>query len=458
MSKHCEQFEESLEITGPRAARFGGGEAPRLLPGVRAHSSVLVQTAQEIDYYALRNATQANPQALVETCTDLARRRALSARARRSGYGSTDHEADGLSFGQVRDMPALRQLMDRVGQITVQVPDGRGGQRAIVTDSMALLTSSMAVADVNYGYESVPTISEFLIGEEIDDIQPNTEIGMPLDFGTGNATDVPVRVNEGELGYGEVGAGEERYTVLDFPQGFKRSFSQQFVDRAPAQVYNQLLQLGNHMRERVEMWSLVKATDHHGSASSGSHHVMVRQRATAALFSATANTPGTRAPSGTRITNNALVDSTDLDALRVRLASFRNERGYPIPVRNMILLVPDALWVTAWKILGAVFEPGVFNEPNFFGPQGPVRMTLLSSPYLDLLSTSAWYGGDPRRILVRKWALRPEVATYGGTGTQAFVDSRTALCVRLAWDMEVGVRDYVGWVQSLSDQTAPKDE
>jgi len=204
-------------------------------------------------------------------------------------------------------------------------------------------------------------------------------------------------------------------------------------------------------------------TDYDGSKSSPTEPYVYRPNGTGtALFSATANTPGTRAPSGTCIQNNALVDETDLDASRNRLAGFKNARGERIslPWSEVVTFVPYALIGTLSKIGNSEYVPGVENERSNYGPSGmwsipPERR--LTTPKLDDLSSSAWYQGIPKRQFKRKWKLRFEYVTLG-TDTQAYLNSRIAFQARIAWDVEIGATDYVYWVQNLSGTTFPADE
>jgi hypothetical protein len=103
--------------------------------------------------------------------------------------------------------------------------------------------------------------------------------------------------------------------------------------------------------------------------------------------------------------------------------------------------------------------PGVENEVSNWGPRGKWRITperVISSPKLDDLSASAWYYGAPKRQFVRKWKLRMEYVTLGAN-TEEYLKRRVAFQARIAWDVEVGARDYVYWVQSLAATTFPKD-
>jgi hypothetical protein len=134
----------------------------------------------------------------------------------------------------------------------------------------------------------------------------------------------------------------------------------------------------------------------------------------------------------------------------------RNARGYPIANWPEQILIPDALWETAFAIFQSVMVPGVMNQANFWGPEGPGGpVELIATPMLDLLTTTSFYGGRARRQFVRKWKMRPEVAVYGGRGTESFLRTREGMRVRIGWDMTIGVRDHVFWVESLSGTTPP---
>jgi len=160
--------------------------------------------------------------------------------------------------------------------------------------------------------------------------------------------------------------------------------------------------------------------------------------------------------SGTRVTTNSLVDDTDLENARVRLAGMKNERGERvfIPMNRCILLVPDALQNVAWRILNSEMTPGVEGEVSPWGTKGAYRPKLVSSPLLDDLSTSAWYLGDFRRQFVRKWKLRFESVSLG-MDTESYLRQRIAFQARVGWDCEVGARDYIYAVQSIAATTAP---
>lgn len=432
-----------------------GKNSPRCGPAVRAHESVLAAPREELRWADIVRRTKEGDnggQWLQEKIRELGARRADLAARRRTGERVSDPDAEGLSFAAVGSkLPDLQRKLD----FQVQLPD-TGEERATVsTSAFVLATSAMAVADINTAFESVPTISDDLV-MDLDDNNANTEIAAALEFAhIGNLTDTPKALNEEEQ-YREVGAGEDRYTGLTFKDGYQRAFSQTFIERAPAQIFSQLSDLGQGAREVMEWISIGWLMDYWGSRGSNQTlHSLYFNRTATSLFSTTANTPGTGAPSGTRIENNALVDPTNLTTLRERLASMRSGRNMPVANWPEVIMVPDARWEEAWAILQSAKVPGIFNEENFWGPNGPGATRLYSSPMIDLFSTVAWYGGRPTRQFMRKWATRPEVVVHGGSDTLPYLHTREGFRVRIGWDMRLFCRDYRFWVENLEATTAP---
>ena len=183
-----------------------------------------------------------------------------------------------------------------------------------------------------------------------------------------------------------------------------------------------------------------------------------RNKAGASLY-VTVNTGLTRLPpTGNQITNNALVDSTDLENARARLAGMTNSRNkrIAIPISECQLVVPDAVAPTAQTILGSQLTPGVANEQNPWGPQGSYRPQLKSTPKIDAFTTTCWLLGAFKKQFRRKWSIRMEMVTMSGDLTN-YLRQRIAFEARVAWDCEVGATDYVYVVRNLAASTAPKD-
>lgn len=332
-----------------------------------------------------------------------------------------------------------------------------GAQRAVTASAFPILVGTTAIAAINDSYAAVPTVGEQLV-TEIEDSKKVTTIAAvhTLD----NHVD---EVKETE-DFPEIGTDEEKVEIRHKRNGRKLTVSAEAIEENEiADIVTRINALGEIAAEWIEEQTLRRVTDHDGSASSAAEPYVYRPAGTGtALFSSSANTPGTRAPSGTRKTSNALVDETDLDNARVLLASMKNARGKRIalPWSEVVVLVPYALVGTLAKIGNSEYVPGVQNEVSNYGPRGmwsipPERR--ITTPKLDDFSAAAWYMGIPRRQFRRKWKLRFEYVTLG-MDTQAYLNSRIAFQARIAWDCEIGATDYVYWVQNLAASTAPKDE
>lgn len=355
-----------------------------------------------------------------------------------------------LSWRSVVDLRALWAALadvqvpvDRIG------PDGQ--VRAVMASAFPVLCGGLTVAGINDAYMGVATIGQELVTEMEDDKRVSF-IASVLTQGPSND-----RVEEAGL-FPEIGAGDERYEIRSHKNGRKLSVTREAIqENDVGNIVARINALGEIMAEYVEKLTLRKVCDVWGSATSpGEDYVLRLNGSGTALYSTSANAPGTRAPSGTRVASNPLNSTTALENARIRHNTFTNSRGEKIakPMAGMKLLVPDALLPTALKLLGSMLEPGVENETNNWGPQGEFRPQLVTSPKLDSISTTAWYLGDFQKQFIRKWKMRMEYVELG-ENTQAYLDRQIAFQARIAWDVDIGAVDYVHVVQNLSGTTAP---
>jgi hypothetical protein len=396
-------------------------------------------------------------------CLDVAalRAAALKCAELRGGEGSQAFmealnraaEEGHLSWDRVGHMMDLRQL-DGILIPALVADDARPGQfRTVLTGALPALISQLNIAVVNEAYAELPSIDDQLV-TDFDDPKALSFYALIL---AGNVDNDQVEEN-GE--FPEIGVSEEVYEIHHRKNGRKIKFSRElFAENNIAEVKRRLVKLAQISRELLRKQSLRRVYDFYGSAGTPVQPYVLRRKGTAgaSLYSTTANTPGTRAPLGTRIENNPLVSITNLEAARQRLNAMTNERGekFDQPMASNILLVPDAVLPTALTILGSLMTPGVMNEKNPWGPQGEFRPKLLSSPVLDQLSTTAWHLGDFKRQFRRKWKQRPTFVELESAGQQAYLDRDVVYQARLSWDMEVGAEDYTAVVQSIAAATPP---
>lgn len=359
-----------------------------------------------------------------------------------------------IDKGELRwsDVHDLRSMFNALCDVPVDINVRLHGQtRTIQSSAFPVLSGNLTVAGINMAYDAVPQISGELVQDFDSAKETATIVGLLAEVQQG------LDRKEGEP-FTLVGAGEERFDIMSRPKGLRMQITQEMIERNDVEnVVQRVNFLGEVPAEEIEEQSLRRVCDIDGSATSpGEPYVLHINKAGAALYQID-NSPLSRLPSsGNRVTNNALVDITDLEAARARLAAMTNSRGkrIAIPISQCKLLVPDALAPTAQILLNSMMTPGVANEANPWGPQGAYRPQLLSSPKLDDLSTTAWYLGDFAKQFRRKWSVRMEMVVMNGDLTN-YLRNRIAFEARVAWDCEVGAVDYVYVVQNLASTTAP---
>lgn len=329
--------------------------------------------------------------------------------------------------------------------------------RTITTQAFPVLVGTATIAQVNDAYMAVETIGQELV-TEFDDSKKVTTIAA---LHTLDKDQDEVKEKDD---FPEIGVDEEKVEIRHRKNGRKITFSaESILENQLADIVERTNALGEISAEHIEEQTLKRVTDYDGSQATPAEPYVYRPAGTGtALFSATANTPGTRAPSGNRINTNPFVDESDLENARVRHATMLNARGKRITIpKSMIqILMPDALIGRVSKVLNSEYVPGVYNEISNWGPRGRWNIPegrVLSSPKLDDLSASAWYYGAFKKQFKRKWKMRFEYVTLG-ENTQAYLNSQIAFQARLAWDVEIGATDYIFVIQSLSATTAPADE
>lgn len=367
-------------------------------------------------------------------------------------------EARGLStpqrWGDVQNVRDLRDALDSI-ELRFQEPIAGDRVRNVQTSAFALVTSAISVREVSAAYEAVPSVMPELV-TEMDDVQKVTFLVNVL-HEDNNVKEVP----EGKP-FPMLGAGEEKFTVGHKRNGRMIAITQELIEENnKGEIISRLAGLGTIAMELIEEDGLELVTDHFGSGSSAAAPYLLTMDGPKSFFQGNNNVLPRLAASGNRLLNTPLNDETSLEAARLLLAGQKNSRNKRIALPNsqLVLFVPDALKAIAFKILNSEYVPGTVNEINPWGPRGQNRPKLVTTPKLDDLSTSAWYYGAPKRVLKRKWKLRPEIVMHGGaSGTSLpFVNAREGFRVRVAWDQAVGAMDYLHWVQALAGSTAPVD-
>lgn len=362
-------------------------------------------------------------------------------------------QSDKLKLTDIKDWRGLFASLADV-QIPVTMQDLSGTPRAIQASAFPILTGTLAIAAINAAYNDVPSVAGELVTEMEDSKKVTTMAAI-------HTLDKEVdEVKDGD-DFPEIGVDEEKVEIRHKGNGRRLSIHANTIsENEVADIVTRINALGVIAGEWIEEQTIERLIDYSGSAASDAEPYVYRPNGTGTtLYSSSANEPGTRAPSGNRVDNNALVDESDLSNSRTRLRTMKNARGrrINIPWSEVYLFVPDALLETLMKTLNSQLVPGVENEYSAWGPTGMFNIPsdrIKSTPKLDDYTTTAWYMGAFRRQFIRKWKLRFEYVTLG-QDTQAYLNSRIAFQARIAWDVEIGATDYVFVVENLSGTTAP---
>ena len=384
----------------------------------------------------------------------------LRAMVESDGPGFVNAVRASVDGGQLKlaDLCNLRDLYQHLADVEVKYDSvaGMGLKRSVTTSAFPILLGSTMVAALTAEYEAIETIGQMLVTEMADTRKLTTVARIAaLD----NNVD---EVKEAE-NFPEIGAVEDYVTITHRKNGRKLTVTKEMVTENDLPgVIQRVNKVAEFLVYVKEMLTLKRVTDYTGSkASPVAPYAYKPLGSGTALYSATANTPGTRAPSGTRIETNALVDETDLDNARLVLAAMKDDNGRRIPIRwsRVMLLVPYTLVGVASKIIGSEYVPGVENEIANYGMRGMFTLPkerVLTTNMLDDLSTSAWYLGDFKSQFMRKTKASLELVTLG-MNTQEYLDRDIAFQARASEDVEVGAVDYTYVVQNLAAATAPGD-
>ncbi len=384
----------------------------------------------------IRDLARANPAAFMERVQRLIQERKISL----SGF---------------RDLPGLFAVLSDV-KVPVQMDVAGRGTRTVMASAFPILTGSLVVSMMNEAYQAVETVGDQLV-TDLEDVKKVTTITAV------SAMDKDIEsVKEGDE-FPEISAAEEKAEIRHRRNGRMLTITMEAIEENEIpDIVNRINALAEISSDWIEEQTLYRVFDYYGSCAAPSEPYVYRPEGVGtSLYSASANTPGKRAPLGNVVQNNALVDETNLEAARSRLASMRNNRGkrITIPQSMVKLVVPNAVIGTALKICSSEYVPGVENEVSNWGPRGKWYIPaerIVSSPKIDDITTSAWLYGAPQKQFIRKCKLRMYYVTLG-MDTESYLKRRIAFQARVAWDVEIGAVDYIYTILNLAATSFPKD-
>lgn len=135
---------------------------------------------------------------------------------------------------------------------------------------------------------------------------------------------------------------------------------------------------------------------------------------------------------------NAVLSHNSLVAALALFAGLKDDTGDLVMVNPRFLIVPAALLVTAKELVGSDMQYDTANRAmNVFKN----AFTIVSSPYIDLTSSTAWFVGDPTMQTRLQWVWKPRTESLGATSQIAF-DSDIVSQFKCSYFAGIGSTDY----------------
>jgi hypothetical protein len=373
-----------------------------------------------------------------------------------NGQKFVELSADLIRAGKLRwedvDMLALfRATIDVPVEVRAQIAGI--GERTLSTSAFPILAGNLTAELLERQDESVETIWQDLVTVR-DTNKETTHLVRIVNSDTSHTGGR--RRLEGDP-YPLMTSSEERVQVDTVEDGRRVAITAKLLEvNDKAGFMEQVIALRQWAMNRRDRVTLHRIFDVHGSAASPAAPYVYRPNGSGTALYTTSTTALSRAPSGTRLNNNALVDGSDIQAVIDVLANMRDELGYRVSkIGALDLVVPHALRATLEKVIKSEMTPGVENEFNPYGPKGSYQIRIHSSPKIDDFTTSVWLAsrGPIAQQFTLVSRLNMEYVSMAASMTD-FLRNRLAYEARVADEFEVAARDHNRVVQSLPATTA----
>lgn len=150
------------------------------------------------------------------------------------------------------------------------------------------------------------------------------------------------------------------------------------------------------------------------------------------------------------ITSAATISDAVMTTAYQLFAAMLDEKGEPITVVPKIIFCHPLRAIAAWKLVNSIQVLGsANNDMSFFGPQGGLKLSVVTSPYIGT-STEYWYVGDFKKQLMWLWGWRPSMASQTSTSEMAFTSD---IVQRYKWGYMGGVA-HTNYVHIVRGQIA----
>ena len=326
----------------------------------------------------------------------------------------------GLFFGLFKDR-ALSILNESSGTLVLHPANEVTVQEAVMAAAFPKITAALIASKVLEGYNEPKLIGDNLVTTMPSKRRMETLVG----FTEPGALE---EVHEG-ASYTETGIGEKYVTTKAKKWGRLIALTAEAImEDQTGQLLIRAKRLGKEariLREKIILGCILDLTGWAWYSPNGS---------STAVYGA-----------GNTVSSNALVDWTDVDAARAKLAGQTDDNGNPIFAPNAGILVPDALWAKAMYILHSVQKGEVraASAVHIIGGGGAKEFVpiadVYSSPFLDLAafgnSLTTWYYGSFKDAFVYQEIWPIQVMTRAGDSEAKWLRDI---------DMEFKVRLYGG--------------
>lgn len=268
------------------------------------------------------------------------------------------------------------------------------GSSLFPTITGTLINNSIVAA-----YDAYPHIWDQLTQTIPSSLKDETFVGF-------SETDEPEEVKEG-MPYSETGMGEKKWTATVFKYGRIISITEEaiYYDRT-GQILMRAQSIGENaqrFRDRLVLNTIQDVTNYTRFNPEGTQEALYR------------TTGGTNSTTVNKITSNALVDHTDLQAVFALFAAMVDGKGKRIGIPGRLqMLVPFALESTMEKILTSTEHrssgatTGTHTVVIAPPPSRVKAVTGLSSVTLDDQNATTWYMGDFKKQFkyLNAWPLQ----------------------------------------------------
>lgn len=337
-------------------------------------------------------------------------------------------------------------------EVRAKVP-GLSGERTLTTSAFPILAGQLTAELLERPDQNMQTIYQ-----EIVTVRPTMkETTHLVRIVNGDVSHVGgKRRVEGDP-YPLMTSGEERVQVDTVDDGRRLAIGAKLIEtNDKAGFMDQANALKRWAMNRRDVISLSRVYDLYGSGGTPAAPYVYRPNGTGTQLYTTSTTAHRRAPSGTRVTSNPIVDKNSLQNLINVLAAMLDEDGYKISVMSELeLLAPHALASVIDTLVTSKMTPGVENEQNPFGPEGRYRIKPIISPKIDAFTTSdVILGRSIKQQFTMVSRIDMEYVSMVAS-LQDFLRNRLAFEARIADEFEIGARDHNRCVQSLATTTAP---